>query len=1163
MSISQTDIKLMASERLTDYDDGGGEMTGSEIVDGQLNNLFPDISRLDRTYGRVSLRKAFAAVMTENTDMYYGSHAIITDPPDDDNVHVTLFSTEDNYDERLDAQDHIESYVTIAALTALRPMNDQLKGQRAINCFASTSAELPEIGDTLVLWNSNTDEQQYVKVTGLSASNQTFVDANNNSFTLQVVILDLSAALQYTFPGLEVTRLATLAATRIHSTVVADASNYYGVSALKAAASSGDKHFTVGSIYNQLVPTSDIETALVDQLMGADNVSILAKGGIGSLTWTGTRTEAANVIHLPDGIVPGSLNITIAGYTFTDQLGALVAEGSDGGYSGTVTYSNGQIMLSGPASFSADISLTATPGMAVSEQFSTMEIVIELENRAYNYTPNLADPLPAPGSVSVSYMAQGRWYKLYDDGAGVLVPEKENTGTGTVDYSSGSVIFTCGALPDVGSSIIFSWGHGTDVHDESGSIDGIDAAIRKTLSNGPVNPGSVVISWDDNGTDRSLTDDGAGNLSGDGAGTVYYASSGTAKPYVKFTPAPFAATGTEYTIDYDNADSETEKTAIPAYSMAGATLTISDTLSPAPIVPGSLKIEVKRRRIKYYYTDTGITVRSVGYDTYWDNGSGVLTNSRGEGCGTINNTTGVISLTRNMAYDYRTYNPIGAVNDAAPEIISVSATFIEDTTPTWSSASDSVSAADIVIDLAPDTVLDVLPGSVSFSLGGHQFYDDGAGSMYYDKDSTSGVGTLAGTVNYATATATLTNWPVLATTDITLDSLYTRDGGFSIREIVFRTPGTPLRDGSLSVRANTRTSTTYNLTTGHEESNIATTYSAVAETDGSISGTGITGTVDTINGVVRLAFDYPVIPETALYNCVVYTRLPLDADIIGIEPIRLPSDGRVPIFKSGDVAVVHHTEDELLPSGLVADQVVTLSRGDLALCTLTDQNGTTIPETLYTMDLTAGTITLSNPLDLSTYSQPLVAAHRIEDMVLISEAQINGYISTVGPLTHDYPAADTQVSSCLIFGDLAGRIVRSFTQKTWDSVWRDAISGDDTTAKYDDKNYPFTLTNKGCIAQRWCLKFTGSTEFDVVGEKLGVVASGTINSNCAPNNPATGVPYFSIDYRGWGTGWATGNCLRFDTSAANSPLWIARTTMQGAVQEPTDEFVLQIRGDAN
>ena len=37
----------------------------------------------------------------------------------------------------------------------------------------------------------------------------------------------------------------------------------------------------------------------------------------------------------------------------------------------------------------------------------------------------------------------------------------------------------------------------------------------------------------------------------------------------------------------------------------------------------------------------------------------------------------------------------------------------------------------------------------------------------------------------------------------------------------------------------------------------------------------------------------------------------------------------------------------------------------------------------------------------------------------------------------------------------------------------------------------------------------------------------------------------------------------FVLDAANAPVWIARTTMPGPVEEPTDEFVIQIRGDAN
>ena len=37
MAINAADIKLKGSERLTDNDDGGGRMTGYEIVDGDIN----------------------------------------------------------------------------------------------------------------------------------------------------------------------------------------------------------------------------------------------------------------------------------------------------------------------------------------------------------------------------------------------------------------------------------------------------------------------------------------------------------------------------------------------------------------------------------------------------------------------------------------------------------------------------------------------------------------------------------------------------------------------------------------------------------------------------------------------------------------------------------------------------------------------------------------------------------------------------------------------------------------------------------------------------------------------------------------------------------------------------------------------------------------------
>lgn len=1180
MSIAKTDIKLMASERLTDYYDGGGQMTGTEIVDGVVNNLFPDISRLDRVYGRVSLRKAFPAVMTENTDMYYGAHGIITEPPEDDNVHVTLFSTNDFYDERDDAKNRIESYVSIAHELLWRPMNDQLEGQRAITAFARPGTQRPEIGETIVLKNTVTLAYQYLRITSIESEEATFAHSSYGSFTVEILTLGLSAALQYTFPGIEATPYTTKAVSRIHATVVADASSYYGVKKMAQAASPGAMTFWVDSIYNQLVPTSQVETALVDQLMGGDNVAMIAKGAAGALTFSGSRSNETNVIHLPEGVLPGSLMMNIIGYAFRDVRGNLVAVGPDGGFTGYLDYASGQITIERATAWSGTVSLTATGACAVSQAFTSREIAVELANRAYNYTPNLNNPLPSPGSITVSYMAQGKWYELRDDGAGVFVGTEQGIGTGTVDYASGSAIITLGALPDVGTSIIIQWGHGTEITDRRGTISAEPMMIRHSLPHQGISPNSLDITWLDSGVPKIASDNGNGTISGDATGYISYGAG-----EILFVPNTIPESGTEYSIAYD----QQTPTTSTVMSVAADGNNLTFVVPNAPLRPGSVSATYNVRQI--YIIKTGTTHFTTVTRRITDNGLGSMLDESGVSIGTISYASGEINIAGLRTYTYTIYgSPTATTNfygnpyfytpktlgngvQEAPSM--VHANYSQDLPATWVTQTDSLAAPELVLDLAPTTVETLVPNSVVFVMAGSTWYDDGNGNLYRDRNSSTGVGTFAGSINYATGLATITTYPALASTAATLTSLLTRDGGMPQTAFVFRTPGAPVRDGSLSLRATTPA---------------GTLYTAQAGNDGSISDTGVSGTIDTTVGVVRVSFGamvtaagneaepwydadmveggmiwqpYAIMPETALYNCVIYTYLPLDASLLGIEPIRLPLDGRVPIFKSGNVAVVHHTDDELLPSPLSSGQVVTLSRGALALCELRDQTGALVDEALYTVDLTAGTVTMADPLDLTGYTQPLVAAHRIEDMVLISEAQINGLIRTVGPLTHSYPANTTQVSSALIFGDLAARVVRSYTQKTWDNVWRDARSGDDTTAKYNDLLYPVQLTNKGSIAQRWAIVFTSSTAFNVVSENMGVIATGNTSSDVAIINPFTGAYYFRLDYRGWGTGWASGNVLRFDTSAANAPMWLARTTMQGAVEEPTDEFVIQIRGDAN
>ena len=80
---------------------------------------------------------------------------------------------------------------------------------------------------------------------------------------------------------------------------------------------------------------------------------------------------------------------------------------------------------------------------------------------------------------------------------------------------------------------------------------------------------------------------------------------------------------------------------------------------------------------------------------------------------------------------------------------------------------------------------------------------------------------------------------------------------------------------------------------------------------------------------------------------------------------------------------------------------------------------------------------------------------------------------------------------------------------------------------------------------------------------MGVVATGNISADLAPTNAATGAPYFTIRKEGWGSGWVSGNTLRFNTDGGQAPFWVARTIVAGRAVEETDQFATQNRGDAD
>jgi hypothetical protein len=465
------------------------------------------------------------------------------------------------------------------------------------------------------------------------------------------------------------------------------------------------------------------------------------------------------------------------------------------------------------------------------------------------------------------------------------------------------------------------------------------------------------------------------------------------------------------------------------------------------------------------------------------------------------------------------------------------------------------------------------------------------GSVYTDINLITGSKTKVGTIDYDQKEITITTDHssfVSTTSGVSLycKSAMTYVGDDACSTIVFRTPGSPVTSGSLSVSA---TCTDGTLLTG------------TSDFDGVISGTGITGDIRFITGIVNLQFGtyvtdnasaqsqswynannvvgsnvwkpYFVVASTIMVSCVVESYIPLDSDLLGLDPVRLPLDGKVPIFRDGNIVLIHNTLSTTIPDNpALAGETYSTGRTNLSLIELYDQNSVYIPDTNYTVDLDAGTVTMNSPLNLSTVSytptQPLVIMHRIEDMLLASDVQLTGYMAFTSPLTHNYSASNSYVSTVLPIGDLQSGVYNEFEQDSWTEVWSDELIGSEPIASYDLINFPIIVENDSATQERFALIFQNTTNVMVVGESLGVLSDGSsttwsIGSNIAPINPITGNAYFTILAEGWGAGWSTGNVFRFNTRAANFPIWFIRTTLQGPAVGSSDSYSCQIRGDSS
>ena len=484
------------------------------------------------------------------------------------------------------------------------------------------------------------------------------------------------------------------------------------------------------------------------------------------------------------------------------------------------------------------------------------------------------------------------------------------------------------------------------------------------------------------------------------------------------------------------------------------------------------------------------------------------------------------------------------------------------------------------LDLTQGFDEQILSGSVRFKAGSDTFIDRN-GVLYRNVDPATGSGTQSGSVQYGTGLVEIDSWTPNVDNVISLQSLTATTDMPAINHVSFRTPTIPIRPASLTVVVAAMAGGQLTLTTN------AAGIIETSNAHGFINHE--TGFVDIyfytktkITGANRpaieaedwydIALEYTeasltyinvpfwIDPTSVRYNAIAYTYIPLDAGILGLSATRLPPDGRVPIFRVGDIGVIASSKKQELPSH-VAGQMYQLDDARISWCELEDSNGVKVPYDMYTVDYDYGRVTLSGDFAMNTLVAPISAAYRYQDMGLINDVQINGQITLTKPVTHNYDADNSIVGSALVVGDMFSRYAAKFVQGVWNSVWADTATGGSVTPNYNDALYPITVTNKGAIQERWALVFTDATNFRIIGEVSGQIGTGSVNADCSPMNPITNAPYFSVKKEGWGAGWVSGNVLRFNTIAAMYPLWCIRTVKQSEPTVLSDNFQIMYRGD--
>lgn len=1203
-TIEPSDLKILAAQRIkTDTDDGGGKNSGREVVDGESNNLFLDISEVNRTTGHTSVQKCYLAVQTDNTAVLQGATAFVSRNPNDPNVSAVLFSTESWDDTTLEAKNRISNYLAKGAQAPGIPMDTHYKGMNMLQVMMWPEENEMSIGQALVvISNENKSNQfeQYNRITDVQTRTAILI-VEDKKVEYKIASYQLSESLDADIEGLSATQWynGQKSVTIVRDTIVADTGKYAASVDLAEDAAVGDFTVMADSVFTQLVPSAQTETPLQNiDAAGQSTALVKTRDSKLSKTFNSVAVSTTQEFYIGSPIMPKSLALTVFGTQITDVGGEL--KNVNGESVGTIDYQNGLINWTANAGQgTTNITASFTPAAKITAPVESMAIYVTQENNSFFWLRNLV-PLPSPGTVVVSYQAQGQIYTLRDNGSGVLRGTDSRFGSATINYDDGSLQINVAELADVGSAILITWSNMITSQDRS-NIAMKKAYVEIPLGNSIV-ASTLQVKWLLNGVQKTATDNGLGEFTGDATGRIDYVD-GVA--YLEPKLLPNGGTTFEVTGQKDTGKLSVSMSAVPS----GGAVNITLDASTAPLIPKSVKVRVP---VRYSVVNGESHTGEVELtDLPINSTTGKMVNAQGQQQGTINYSTRSITVSPSvslsiverekvmtpyfgqynnsaaaieagllgMTINYRnTSKTVTLSLDGVASAVTVAVMYRDNNAV--NAISENVVGAVLKTDLTNGFAEQILSGSVRFTLGSSTYVDK-IGSLYRNPSVTTGSGTYSGQIHYGNGELEISSWDVGANNNPVLETLATQLEAVQANQVAYRAPMVPIRAQSLTLQATKVEGGVLNITPD------ANGVIDTADCDGFFNFEQGYGQfvfrqkveITSANRAEIMVQDWyvaeleyakdgkqwihkpiMVLPETIKYSAVSYSYLPIDSELLGLNAVRLPIDGRVPIFRKGEMAIVSAFKTHTLLSH-IAGQSYLLPDVRIAWCELRDASGVKIDPALYSINYDAGSVTLGGDFVLGNLTAPVIADYRYQDMRVVKEVKINGELTLNRQLSHNYSAENTIVGSVLFVGDMQARYTNKFVQESWSNVWADVPSGNPISANYNDVFYPIEVTNRGAEQDEWAIVFTSTTAFRIIGKMSGQVGTGAITEDCFPNNPATNAPYFTIRKQGWGSGWQSGHTMRFRTIAATYPVQVIRTVKASDPVQISDSFQIMFRGD--